>query len=112
MSDAKLTASRKVQEGLILGLIAKLFRPTWKKEALATAMDGLRSLAGTAIVITIQDGVKNKSLAFTGLHTLTNIKLMSSKNDNKVCIKTMKPQYLVYLINVSYGYIQRSLKFF
>ena len=75
MSDAKLTASRKVQEGLILGQIAKLFRRTWKKEALATVMDGLRSQAGTAMVITIQDGVKNKVLGFTWL-CLTNIKLI------------------------------------
>ena len=37
---------------------------------------------------------------------------MTSKNDNKVCIKTVKPQKLAYLIIVSYGYIQRSLKFF
>lgn len=70
MSDARLTASRKVQEVLILGQIAKLSRPTWKKEALATAMDGLQNLAGTVIVITIQDGVKNKSLAYTWLSIL------------------------------------------
>ena len=37
---------------------------------------------------------------------------MTFKNDNKVCIKSMKPQKSAYLIIVGYGYIQRSLKFF
>ena len=62
---------------MILGQIAKLSRPTWKREALVTVMDGLRNPAGTAIVVTIQDGVKNKTFCLRRLYMHTNIKIFN-----------------------------------
>ena len=56
--------STRVREVSKTGQIAKLSRPMWKWEALATVMDGLKNPAGTVTVVTIQDGVKNRLLFY------------------------------------------------
>ena len=63
-ADARLTVSKRVREVSIPGQIAKLSRPMWKREALATVMVGLQNPAGTVTVIMKQDGVKNNFLCY------------------------------------------------